>query len=160
MTFYAGQKVRASNLNDLLSVDAKYSAASNQSIPTSTDTVIAYGTANRTSTLVTRAVSGAGHSFTLNRAGLWAVTATTRYGSTAASGEWYHAIVAAGAIEAAQGHIGPAIAGSRTINASVTTYFPAGSIVTVNAWQSSGGAVNTDAGNPGWVSVHLAWITS
>lgn len=92
MVFTAGQKLRASDLNDAFAADdceGEYNMGSDQSISTGASTPLLFGTTNRSSSLITKGTSGAGSTFTVNRDGVWACSAVIRYqsgGSSAYSG--------------------------------------------------------------------------
>jgi hypothetical protein len=143
LPFLAGQKLRASNLGQLSST-AQYQAASAQSINDSTATVVAYGTANITSSLVTRSTSGAGHKFTLGASGLWSVTTTVQFAANATGerrlniedslGLWHCSTIDHG--DGAH----PAI-----LSLSITKWLAEGDYLQVEAYQTSGGALNLDA---------------
>lgn len=143
MAFLAGQKVRASHLGQLSST-AQYQAASTQSINDSTATPVAFGTANITSSLVTRSASGVGHKFTLGASGLWSVTTTLQFAANATGerriniedslGLWHCSTIDHG--DGAH----PSIQ-----SLSITKWLASGDYIQVEAYQTSGGALNLDA---------------
>lgn len=141
MPFYAGQKLRAGDLGQL-STSAQYSGASSQTITTATDTVVAFATADFTTSYVTRTTTGAGHLFTLLVGGLWMVSTTVRWSTTGASATGEKACHA-------EDNLGEWLFSS-SIPASTTTpvthmmsttkYFAAGATVQVEVFQNSGGS--------------------
>lgn len=160
--FVAGQKIRAALLNTLLDtgVSAQYNAASNQIHPTGTQPVVAFGTAIRTSTLVTRSVQGAGHRFTLNRSGVWGITTCIRWAG-ASGGERYVLLNSSIGGLCAQGHPLGTLSGPVTFSPSSTEYFTAGDWVQVEVFQNAGSdrLLEANAG-AGWVRISLNWLHS
>lgn len=147
MPFTAGQKLRASNLG-ALSHCAQYTGAANQTINTGAATTVAFGTADITSTYVTRAANGAGHQFTLNASGLWSIAVTTRWSTTGASatgeksldietgaGAWYHSsVLPASTTVPVTNHV------------SFTTWLASGTILVAQVFQNSGGGEDLQGG--------------
>ena len=82
----------------IATVSATYAATSAQSIPTTTDTVVAFGVEQASDPLVTRSTSGAGHRFTLAQTRLWIVTATVRFAQNAVGGRSFEITTGSGAI--------------------------------------------------------------
>lgn len=164
MSFAAGERVRASVMNGLVpqgdvGTYAEYNSASNQAIPDSTQPVVLFGTANLTSTLVTRATDGAGHRFTLGRAGLWFIGSTIRW-VNAAGGERYTAINSSDGGLASQSDILAAGQSSAvTSNLSVCRYFNLSAWVRVECFQNAGGSRSLESNNGGgWGRINLAWL--
>lgn len=146
-------------------VPGQWSAGSAQSIPFNTNTVIAFGTTNQASALVTRATQNAGHKFTVSQTGTYAVDATVRFSSGGAGGNRYLALHAAddSARYAAIGNDGGP--GASTLHLSVVRRFAAGAALTVIGAQSQtgGGALSlepTSAGAPttGWVQISITLV--
>lgn len=155
MTYVAGQKLKASQLGQA-STCAEYNASADQTISTGTDTVAAYGTANTTSSLVTRNVSGVGHTFTLNRAGIWMITAVERYAAGAA-GERYAALqVLTLTLNACGGEAGSK---AHTMPLALCRAFSSGDIVRVIVYQDTGGNATRVGNNlAGWGRINLNWL--
>lgn len=143
MPFYAGQKLRASNLGQL-STTAQYQNASTQSIPDSTDTVIAFGTDQFTSSLITKSTQGAGHKFTFGTNGIVSVTTTIQFAANATGERAIHFEDSLGLWHGSVNNHGDS--GNPTIlNLGITKYFASGDWIVVEAYQTSGGALNVDS---------------
>jgi len=154
MAFTAGQKVRASQLNTA-GTYAEYNQAAGQSVANITNVTAGFSTVNQSSLIVTRATSGAGHQFTLGRAGLWTINATIRFNG--GTGERFVGINSNGAGVASWG--APSTGGPVTLSPSVTRYFALNDVVTVTLFQGSGGTLTTEANNgSGWGRINLSWI--
>lgn len=162
MQFTAGQKLRAADLTYVAGTgtDAQYTAATAQSLGNLADTMIAFGTTNRATSLLTQSAVTPGHRFTINRSGLWSVSATVRVAIGSGAGERYMQVrTTAGDVIVAQGQPVPSSAGApSTLSVDRTRYIAAGTILEVTVWQASGATLNTDIGNPGWVRINLAWL--
>lgn len=138
--------------------DVQFNASVAQSIPNSTYTIIAFGTDNLTSSLVTKATNGAGHQFTLNRAGVWSAQCTLRYVGSANARETYGELNGTPGVLAAASQL-TNINVPTTIHFGVTKWFAAGTVLYVRGIQSSGGNLNTDP-TAGWTRLNLAWLHS
>lgn len=127
-----------------------------QSIPSATATNLLFGGATVTSSAVTRATGGAGHVFTLTRAGLWIVTAFCRLqaGGTSA----YNGLNLTTSA-ASHGIATNAITTNAITILTVTSPILAAvnDTVTINVYQERGVAVSTVDNATG---VRLAWIGS
>lgn len=124
-------------------VEGQYRATANQSIPNTTDTVVAFGTTETASGVVTRATSGSGHKFTLANTATYAITAVVRFAAGTAGSrfiELRNSAQTTGYVSSGNDG-GPAAA---TRNFSITKQFTAGTELVVVASQSSGGALSTD----------------
>lgn len=79
--------------------EAQYSASGPQSIASSDSTlrVVAFGREDIASPDVERTVSGAGHAFTLQRGGRWAIDVTIRWATSGADGERFTALLTSAA---------------------------------------------------------------
>lgn len=122
--------------------DGQWRAAADQSLPNGTDTVLAFGTTETTSTAVTRATSSSGHKFTLSQTGLYAITATVRFAAGAAGPRFIELRNAAQNVRfVASG--GQAGTGANTRTFSITRGFNAGQDFVVIATQTSGGTLST-----------------
>jgi hypothetical protein len=143
VAFLAGQKLRASHLGQLSST-AQYQAAVAQSIPDSTATPVAFGTADVTSSLVARATSGAGHKFTLGASGLWSVTTTVQFAANGTGERRLNIEDSLGLWHCSQ-NSGASAAFPILISLSFTKWLAAGDFVQVEVYQTSTGALNIDA---------------
>lgn len=160
MAFTAGQKLKASNLGQL-SHTAQYSSGAAQTIGTGADTIVNFATADITSTYVTRATSGAGHKFTLNASGLWAVSSTIRWSATGASatgekamhiedvlGLWHHSTSVPASSTAAI-----------TQNLSFVKYLSVNDEIVVECFQNSGGNEDLEYNAfLGWQRINIALV--
>lgn len=138
-------------------------SGSAQSIPHATNTPVAFGTTDTASAVVTRQTRGAGHQFVLGRTGLWSITATVRYATTAAVGERYAGIhTGSGGGDPLAGD-GKAVPSGNPVTCSpslAARWFTSGSIVFVNAYQGTGGSRNLEPhGSGGWVRINLACVS-
>lgn len=130
------------------------SAASGQAISVSTDTIVAFGTDNKTTPLVTKGTSGSGNKFTINKAGMWMITATVRWPS-ATSGQIYTALqLNAGSII---GDGGPAASNPVTHSLSLVQDLAVNDTIQLDVFQSSAGSMTLDTTASG-VHINLAWI--
>lgn len=122
-------------------VEGQWKAASAQSIPNATDTVLAFGTTETPSSVVERATSGVGHKFKLLEDGSYAVTAMARFASGPAGSRFLGLRNAAQTAQfiADQNDGGPAAA---TRNFSITKRFAANTELVVVAAQSSGASLS------------------
>lgn len=125
-----------------IGVEGQWRAAANQSLSNNTDTVLAFGTTETASALVTRATSGAGHKFTLSEDATYAVTATVRF-TPGATGSRFIELrnSAQDARFVADGDQGGPAAATRSF--SITKRLPAGQELVVVATQASGGTLAT-----------------
>ena len=157
MAYHAGQLLKASDLGQATTC-AEYNATANQTITTATDTILAFGTTNTTSTLVTRAVDGVGHNFTLNREGIWAITAQCRYTSSG-TGERFFAITLNGTTSRVAVEGGEA--GSQALSASlcIVRAFSATDIIRVMTFHNKGSNADTAGSNvDGYGRINLCWL--
>ncbi len=145
--------------------DAQYQAASDQTIASGSDTLVAFGTTKLSSPLVTRGTSGAGHYFRLNRAGRWAINTTVRWGNSASGGERFNSIRYAAANIASQGILKAASSSPITFNLSVlvrVTTAAAGTSsadVDINAFQFAGSNQVLEAvDGSAWGRINLSWL--
>lgn len=143
MAFLAGQKLRASNLGQLSST-AQYQAAVAQSIGDTSATVVAFGTADTTSALVTRSTQGAGHKFTLGASGLWSVSTTIQFAANV-NGERRINLEDSLGLWHCSENSGASGAFPILMTIGFTKYLSSGDYVLVKAYQTSGGALNIDA---------------
>jgi len=141
--------------------DAFYYSTVTQNIGSLAEVLVAFPSSSRTTTLVTRTASGTGHYFTLNRAGIWALTSTLRYQSHAnATNERYVAIQqgtgpGAPPLAADSGSVG----GYNTLNCATTRYFAAGTNICVEAYHTIPSVTLVlDNASPGWYNIGLVWL--
>lgn len=142
--------------------EAAYTASGAQSIPTGTDTPLAFATGNYTSTDVTIGTSTGGSianaKFTINRGGLWIIEGGCRIGNSVAGksyGVWlgpdggstrYRAqFVDAGGTDAMEFAV------------SICSRFASGSAFNLNFWHDEGVARSTVLLN-GSNSIRFAWL--
>lgn len=164
MAFNASEKIRAATLNSYIasgdySTYAEYGMNGPQTVADSSSVVVFFGYQNRASPLVSQSLDQLGHRFTLNRAGLWAITASLRWGSNVAGGERYSAIGGStnGVASQSDGYLNGT--GPPVNNLSATRYFAVGAYVRIEVWQSSGGPRDLEANNDvGWGRINLAWL--
>lgn len=156
MGYKAGQKLRASDLGSA-DTSAEYNATSDQTITTSTDTKIAFGTTNSSSTYVTRAVDGVGHSFTLNRDGLWAITTGILWEALTTNERWTRIWVNGAPIV----QIADIAASANFIsqNGHITRPFTNGDVIHIVGWQNKGSSVLSKADNTNaYGRINLCWL--
>lgn len=146
MPFFAGQKLRAGNLGQD-SAFATYTGSTTQTIGSGADTVVAFGTADVTSSLITRSTQGAGHKFTMGASGLVAVSVTVRWSTTGASstGEKNMHVENAAGIWHHSSDIPANSAVPITNHVSFVKPLDAGDAVVVEVFQNSGGDEDLDA---------------
>lgn len=137
MAFYAGQKLKASNLGQL-STTAQYQATVDQTIANNGQVFVAFGQANITSSLVTRGTSGAGHTFTVNASGLWWLSTTVRFAALATNSReaWMEGPVGRICSSSQAGSSGS----PSTIQLSALIWADSGSAFAVGVFQNSGGS--------------------
>jgi len=123
--------------------DGQYRANANQSLPNSTDTVLAFGTTETSSDVVTRATLGSGHKFTVAQTALYCISATVRFAAGAAGNRFIELRNSAQSARyvSSGGQGGP---GADTRTFSVTRGFTAGQDFVVTATQASGGTLSTN----------------
>lgn len=156
MAFSAGQKMRASHFGQL-STTARYQAASTQTITHNTGTVVAFGTALVTSSLVTRSTTGAGHLFTFGASGLWYVGTNIRWAALATGIRemWIDSGGTRLMSSAATGSSGS----DANLFCSTCRWFNSGDSVSVRVYQFSGGNADiTPNVGFGWNIVEFAYL--
>lgn len=164
MSFTAGEKIRAGTMNAHVPAGdvgtyAEYQAAANQAIGNNANVVVAFGTEIRASTLVTRSTDGAGHRYTLNRAGLWGVAATVRWLYQAVGGERYVLIESSDGGVASASQTDSSGSSSPIGNPSAFRYFNAGAWIRVIAYQNSGTSRDLEANSSNaWGRLYVAWL--
>jgi hypothetical protein len=145
MPFRAGQKLRAADLGQQTTC-AQYSGSSIQTIGNGADTVVAFSAADVATDHLTRATSGAGHSFTFNTSGIWTVSCCVRWSTTGASATGEKSLH----LEDSLGlwHVSQSLGGETdapvTCFVSVTKYLAAGDFVIAEVFQNSGGSEDLD----------------
>lgn len=137
---------------------AHYTAGSTaQSIPTTADTVVAFGTEGDADALVTRAVQDAGHVFTLESAGIWAISTTVRYATNPAGGERAVSLRTVGGLTLA--HAGGAQPGlPATYSLACTRYLAEDTQIIVVCYQGTGAGRLLEPNSGAWVQISLALV--
>lgn len=131
-----------------------------QSINSGADTVVSFDTNNTTTALATKATSGAGHQWTLNRAGIWSFTTTIRWDS-AATGSLRLAAIRKGGnhIVSANVHLSHTNVAHHSV--SITGVFAANDVIDVVVFQDAGAARTMDPSNTqGWCRIDGVWLCS
>lgn len=136
-------------------VSATYAGAASQAIATTTDVVVAFPTAQVTDSIVTRATSGAGHSFTLGQTRLWTIAATLRFAAATGGGRTFE-LRAGGAVLAKEGD--PVVDGPYTRSLSVTRRLPAGTVITAVARHDQGTGIALEPNSGAYVHIDLAGV--
>ena len=124
-------------------VVGRWRASGAQTLSTSgTDYVVAFGTVDQASAVVTRSTQGAGHKFALGETSEYTIQAHVRFAAGTAGSRFLGLRNAAGTVEywSDQGDGGPSAA---TRQFSYTDVFAAGSELVVVAAQASGGSLAT-----------------
>lgn len=137
---------------------AHYTAgATAQSIPTTTDTVVAFGTEADADALVVRTTQGAGHKFALQTTGIWAISTTVRYATNPAGGERAVSLRTVGGLTLA--HAGGAQPGlPATYALSCTRSLAEDTEIIVVAYQGTGGSRDLEPNSGAWVQISLALV--
>lgn len=143
-------------------VEGQWTPSSAQSIGTS-DTVVAFGTTEITSPIITRSTSGAGHKFTLTEAGFYQISVTGRFSAGLAGRRFME--VRNGAQTARFVSEGFTVddGDTATVNLGVGKRFAAGAEICVIATQS--GQTNLALQHegvsivPGFVRLNIAKVT-
>lgn len=124
------------------SIEGQWRATANQSLSNNIDTVLAFGTTEADSSVVSRATSGSGHKFTLTTSGTYAITATVRFQTGAPGSRFIELRNSAQSVRfVASGDQGGPAASTRTF--SITKNFSATQELVVIATQASGGTLST-----------------
>lgn len=154
-----GQIITA--INNFEGTDAAYRMSGNQTIGTGADTTIAFGTASKTSSLVTRSSDGTGHRFTLGRSGVWLFNVCVRWANAAGGspGERFAKLNCQAGNLSSQGYMLVSFTGPVTHHVSAVRYMDANDWVRAEAYQDSGGDRNLE-GNAGesWGAFYLTWL--
>ena len=150
-----GQIITA--LNNFENTWAEYNAATNQVYSSATQDVVAFGTANTTSSLVTRSADGVGHRFTLGRAGLWGFSTIIRWGASTTD-ERYILLTGTNPLGASATMIG-SFTGPITLTINVVRYMALNDFVRVECWEASGATRSLQSDNTAaWGRINLAWL--
>lgn len=152
----AGNHTHTSDSRLTGSTSGRYYSNINQWTNNQANDIAWFGLSVRTTPLITWATYGAGHKFTLNRAGIWNVTATIRIPPGNTFGEGYVGVQVNGGIATADG--GPFSAITKTFNLSYTDYVNVGDEISISIFQSSGQSLLTQAGGGGWQNISLTWL--
>jgi len=141
--------------------DCHYISSVGQAIPNQTNRYLAFGVADRETDIVKREIdeSGIGHKFTLNRAGIWAITAMYRWSPIAATGARYGALTLNGANGdplAADDNEPPAnYTGNVTLTVGTTRFLSAGAVIRALCYQDTGSELQMVAG---WTKFSAVWL--
>lgn len=156
MAYVAGQKLRASDLGQL-NTCGQYQATAQQTLGTGADIVLAYGQTNIATSLITVGSSGAGNSFTLGKAGIWAISVCERF-VAAATGE-RDIYLAANNVFLTSAGVAASSANPNTYTVNVIQPFNNGDVITVQAFQNSGGNVTRDFSLANaWGRLNIVWL--
>ena len=143
-------------------VEGQWTPSSAQSIAT-TDTVVAFGTTEITSPIVTRSASGAGHKFTLAEAGFYQVTVTARFSAGLAGRRFVEIRNAAQTARFVSEGFTVNDGDTATVNLGVGKRFTAGAEICVIATQSGQTtlALQHEGASivPGFVRLNIAKVT-
>lgn len=144
MVMRAGQKLTAAELGQLSST-AQYQQTSNMTIPTASNTFVSFSQNNRTTSMVTKQASGSGHTFTLNKSGLWAITASVRFDPAATNSRqaW---IEGPGGARYNTASMPASNTAPSTLVLGTCQWFDSGTVVAITVYQDSGGNVTLLAG--------------
>lgn len=142
---------------DLAYHEGQWSAAFTpaQSIPNNSETTVAFGTQDFNGGLVTRTTASPGHTFTLNRGGLWSCSTTVRFASSSNAERYVGINTSTGARLGGAGNTPNGT--PSTMNVAVTRNLPSGTILKVVVYQNSGGSVALEPAD-GWCRLNLAWL--
>lgn len=142
----------------------EYTSTSVQSLANITQTKVQFNNAVQTSTAVT-AGGTSNDQFTLNRAGIWDITAGIRHAGAAGDNERALSITTTGDTGVATPFaVSSAVQGSTTAPWSTTCntgprFFSAGTQISVFTYQSTGGSINTVVTAPaGAVFFRAVWV--
>jgi len=138
-------------------VSATFSATAAQSIPNSTDTVLAFAVQLVADNAVTRSTSGAGHKFTPPQTRLWTVSFTGRFPTHTDTGGRTFEIRAGATVLAKAGTQTPTD-NAWTANLSVTRKLTSGTDITVIARHSAGTGLPLEPGGGDYVHIDLAGV--
>lgn len=142
-------------------------AASSQSIPNTSSgpgTIVAFGTAVGTPTLITRTTQGAGHMFELESAGLLTGVVTGRWTTTTTAGVrdlsvWCDRAGGTAFDESLSHDGGGTVAGQpKGRSLPISRYLPAGTTLVVYAYNGTGATRTLEHNSGQWVSIDLNLI--
>lgn len=148
MVFVAGQKLRASDLNDSFAADdceGEYNMAVDQTAATGGSTPLLFGTTNRSSSLITKGTSGTGSTFTVGRDGVWAIGAVIRYNGNGSAAFTAAYLRIDGAVHCMAAQFTADII---VLNPCIPAIrLTSGQVVTVDAYHERGTTATVDANN-------------
>lgn len=151
----AGQRIHASDIPSATTY-AEYQATADQTVTTTTDTECAYATTIAQTTMVKIFAVGAGHGFTFNKAGLWAVTVNERWAPVASGERAFYLMINGGQF---QNSAQPgSSAASSSFAFGIIKPFAIGDSVWVVAYQNSGGNLARQANVAGSGRICFAWL--
>lgn len=136
---------------------AGWQAASAQPIATGADVTIAFGTALAgNDSGITRATSGAGHSFTLGATRVWQISLTARFAQNAVGGRTFELRAGSTVLAKASGPVNTDAPYSA--NLAVARRFPAGTVITAVARHNSSTSVALEHDGGQYVHIDFAGI--
>ena len=143
-------------------VEGQWTPSSAQGIATS-DTVVAFGTTEITSSIVTRSTSGAGHKFTFTEAGFYQVSVTARFSAGLAGRRFVEIRNAAQTARFVSEGFTVSDGDTATVNLSVGKRFAAAAEICVIATQSGQTTLALQHEGvsivPGFVRLNIAKVT-
>ena len=143
-------------------VEGQWTPSSAQSIPTS-DAVVAFGTTEIASPIVTRSTSGAGHKFTLTEAGFYQISVTGRFSAGLAGRRFMEVRNAAQTARFVSEGFTVDDGDTATVNLGVGKRFAAGAEICVIATQSGQTTLALQHEGvsivPGFVRLNIAKVT-
>lgn len=138
-------------------ISSTFAATTTQTIPDSTDTVVAFGVEQQADPGVTRSTSGAGHKFTLSQTRLWIISATVRFAAHSDTGGRTVELRAGSTILAKEGEGDPA-APAWTRSLSVARKLPAGTAITVVVRHDAGTSLALEPASGSYVHIDIAGV--
>lgn len=138
---------------------ARYESGSAQTCANTSNVVVAHGTASETHALITQSTNGAGHKYTFNATGIYAVCAQARFLGGGSAGERFHSIDSSMYAGGGLAYWSTYTNGSTPITMGVhlVSRFTSGSYVTCVVYQNSGGNLDLE-GNVSWKNICISLI--
>ncbi|MFI6304267.1 hypothetical protein ACIBCH_20545 [Amycolatopsis thailandensis] len=151
MAFTAGQKVRASDLNDISAPTAKYYSTATQSLPNNTDVKLQFNAVEQAATAYVTAGGTNNNQFTAVKAGVYEVEAGVR----SSSGVMELAVYSPGNVAFAIGNVRiPAGSGGKSCSTSGKLILAANDTFAVNAFNGgTTGNVDTNWGRATHITI-------
>lgn len=142
-------------------VHVRYTSATIQSCANISNVVVAHGTAVETHSAITQTTSGAGHRYTFNTTGIWAVMAVARFATGGSAGERYHTLTSDMQSSGEWGLVSwggySAATYPTTMGICYIGKFTSGSYVQAEVYQNSAGSLNLE-GNVAWKKIDITLI--